>query len=69
LNRDGTGDVPYRPVSLFSTIVEKSPESILLLRSFLVDLLDITEKVLPSFIPETLVDESPKMNVIRYDRN
>ncbi|MFZ4591529.1 MAG: nitrous oxide reductase family maturation protein NosD [Ignavibacteria bacterium] len=61
LNRDGVGDVSYRPVSLFSTLVEKTPEAILLVRSFLVDLIDLTEKIIPVFIPETLIDNHPGM--------
>ncbi len=61
LNRDGVGDVSYRPVSLFSTLVEHTPEAILLVRSFLVDLIDLTEKIMPVFIPETLIDDHPRM--------
>lgn len=64
LNRDGTGDAGYRPVSMFSMIVEKAPESIFLLRSIIVDILDLTEKVAPVFIPETLVDNNPSMREI-----
>ncbi len=65
LNKDGTGDVPYRPVSMFSMVVEQTPESMFLLRSFVVDLLDIAEKVVPVFIPESLIDEKPKMKELR----
>lgn len=67
LDRNNIGDVPYRPVSLFSTVVENSPDAILLLRSFLVDLLDLTEKIIPVFIPESLVDNNPQMKMIAYD--
>ncbi|MCC7159536.1 MAG: nitrous oxide reductase family maturation protein NosD [Ignavibacteria bacterium] len=61
LDKDGTGDVSYRPVNLFSKIVEETPESVFLLRSFIVDLLDAAEKVVPVFIPETLIDDEPSM--------
>jgi nitrous oxidase accessory protein len=64
LNKDGTGDVPFRPVSMFSIIVEQTPESMFLLRSFVTDLLDAAEKVVPVFIPETLIDEKPKMEMV-----
>lgn len=64
LNKDKIGDVPYRPVSIFSMIVEKIPHAIILLRSLLVDILDISEKVMPVFIPKTIIDEKPLM-VIR----
>lgn len=62
LNKDGIGDVSYRPVSMFSMIVEKTPETIFLLRSIIVDILDLAEKVAPVFIPETLVDNNPSMH-------
>lgn len=64
LNKDNIGDVSYRPVSLFSTLVEQTPESILLVRSFLVNLIDLTEKIIPVFIPETLIDNHPSMKLI-----
>ena len=63
INHDNIGDVPYRPVSLFSMIMERTPETIFLLRSFVVDILDIAEKVAPVFIPETLIDEKPLMKL------
>ncbi|MBX7044050.1 MAG: nitrous oxide reductase family maturation protein NosD [Ignavibacteria bacterium] len=69
LNRDGTGDVPYRPVSLFSVILEKSPESIIMLRSVAVDILDAIERVIPSVIPETLIDDRPKFTRYSNDRD
>lgn len=59
LNRDGYGDVPFRPVRLFSLIVERNEPSLLLLRSFFIDVLDAAERVIPSLTPETLVDEKP----------
>jgi len=61
LKRDGIGDVPYRPVSMYSMIVERSPVSTLLFRSFITSLLDKVEKVLPSLTPLDLTDEYPKM--------
>jgi nitrous oxidase accessory protein len=61
LGRDGIGDVPYHPVSLFSTVVETNPTAMMLFRSFMVTLLDESEKVLPSITPEGLKDEHPKM--------
>ena len=61
LNRDKVGDVPYRPLSLFSVIVENSPSAMLLFRSFMVTLLDKTEKVLPSLTPDNFIDNAPRM--------
>jgi nitrous oxidase accessory protein len=60
-NRDGLGDVPYHPVSMYSMIVEENPNSIILLRSFMVSLLDKAEKAIPSLTPEFLTDEKPFM--------
>ena len=67
LDKDKIGDVPYRPVSVFSRIVEDNPNALILLRSFLVDVLEITEKILPSFIPENLIDKSPLINQVYND--
>ncbi|HNP24591.1 MAG TPA: nitrous oxide reductase family maturation protein NosD [Panacibacter sp.] len=61
LNKDKIGDVPYRPVSMYSMLVEKNPTVMMLFRSFIVTLMDKTEKVLPGIIPENLVDNSPLM--------
>ncbi len=62
LNKDKIGDVPYRPVSMYSMIVEKYPPAMILFRSFITTLLDKTEKILPSLTPENLKDSAPMMN-------
>lgn len=59
MNKDGIGDVPYHPVSMYSMIVEQNPNSLMLLRSFMVSLLDKAEKAIPSLTPENLVDNKP----------
>ena len=61
LNKDKIGDVPYRPVSLYSMIVEKNPPAMMLFRSFITSLMDKTEKILPGITPENLKDEHPLM--------
>ncbi len=61
LDKDGVGDVPYRPVKLFSYIVNRTPETIILLRSLFMDIIDFSEKVSPIFTPDNLVDANPKM--------
>ena len=61
LDKDGFGDVPHRPVRLFSVIVQKHPQSLILLRSTLIDLLDMTEKFLPVLTPDKLIDAKPRM--------
>jgi nitrous oxidase accessory protein len=59
LDHDGFGDIPYRPVSLFSFIISRSPTSIVLLRSLFIDVLNYAEKVAPVLTPETLADDKP----------
>ena len=62
LDKDGIGDVPYRPVKLFSYIVNKTPETIILMRSLFIDILDFSEKVSPVFTPDNLLDMTPQIN-------
>ncbi|WP_456423759.1 nitrous oxide reductase family maturation protein NosD [Lutibacter sp.] len=64
LNNDGIGDIPYRPVKLFSYIVNKTPEALVLLRSLFVDIINFSEKVSPVFTPDNLMDKSPIMKRI-----
>ena len=67
LNKDGVGDVPFHPVSLYSMVVEQMPAAVLLWRSFLVLLMDKAEKAIPAITPENLKDSSPLMKP--YDLN
>ena len=64
LDKDGIGDVPYRPVKLFSYIVNMTPEAIVMLRSLFVDLIDFSERVSPVFTPDNLLDQKPLMKAI-----
>ena len=59
INKDGIGDVPYHPVSMYAMIVEQNPNTLILMRSFMVSLLDKAEKAIPSLTPENLVDDKP----------
>jgi nitrous oxidase accessory protein len=61
LNRDGIGDVPFRPVSLYAIVVERMPFGLTLMRSFMVYLMDKAEKIIPSLTPEELMDDTPAM--------
>ncbi|MDF2449078.1 MAG: Periplasmic copper-binding protein (NosD) [Bacteroidota bacterium] len=65
LNRDKIGDVPYHPLSLFSVIVENNPPAMLLFRSFMVTLLDKSEKIIPSLTPDNFVDNTPLMHSLK----
>ncbi len=61
LDKDGIGDIPFRPVSMYSMVVERIPTAVLLWRSFMVFMLDRAEKVLPAITPENLKDNQPSM--------
>ena len=61
MNKDKIGDIPFHPLSLFAVIVEKNPPAMLLYRSFMISLLDKSEKVIPSLTPAEFVDKNPRM--------
>lgn len=67
LNRDGYGDVPYRPVNLFAKITSEIPSATIMLHSVFVNILEAGEKIFPQLIPEELIDEKPKMRPYNYD--
>lgn len=61
LNHDGVGDIPHRPVNLFSYLVSRSDASILLLRSTFIEVLNVAERVAPAVTPDNLEDATPLM--------
>lgn len=61
LDKNGLGDLSYRPMNMLAGIIEEYPSSIILLQSFLADLLNVLEKILPSLTPENLKDNYPLM--------
>lgn len=61
LDRDGFGDVPHRPVRLFSLVVEQNPPALALQGSFLTMLIDFAERAFPVLTPGGLSDEAPRM--------
>lgn len=61
LDRDGLGDIPYRPVRLFSLVAEQHRPALILLRSAFVDLLDGAERLMPMLTPDALADRRPLM--------
>jgi nitrous oxidase accessory protein len=65
LDRNGRGDVPHPPVRLFALLVEQSPPALVLVRSLLVDMLDVAERVVPALTPVTLRDNAPLMRAPR----
>ena len=59
LDRNGIGDIPYRPVKLYSIMVEQNKPTLTLLNSLFIELLNIAESIFPSLTPETLLDKTP----------
>ncbi|MDI1317487.1 nitrous oxide reductase family maturation protein NosD [Flavobacterium sp.] len=59
LDKNGIGDVPYHPLSLFAVLTESTPSAMLLYRSFMITLLDKSEKILPSITPDNFLDKTP----------
>ena len=62
LDKNGEGDVPFHPLSLFAVITENNPSAMLLFRSFMITLLDKSEKILPSITPDNFIDKTPLMH-------
>lgn len=62
LDKNGVGDVPFHPLSLFAVLTETNPSAMLLFRSFMITLLDKSEKILPSITPDNFIDNSPLMH-------
>lgn len=66
LNRDGLGDVPYRPVRLFAMTVQAYPQAMVLLRSPLSQAMEYAERLLPVITPKAIEDDRPLMGRIRW---
>ncbi len=59
LNRDGYGDTPFYPVNAFAILTERYPALLMLLRSFIVELLELAERIFPVLIPAAISDPTP----------
>lgn len=59
LDKDMYGDIPFHPLNVYSFIIENNPIAMLLFRSFMVTLLEKTEKLIPSITPEDFRDDHP----------
>ena len=64
LNKDGFGDIPFRPVTMFSMMIESHPTSLVLLHSLFIDILNIAESIIPAITPEALTDSNPRMRMV-----
>jgi len=63
LNKDGVGDVPFRPMKVFSLWIGQYPELVALLESPVIDFLEMAERIFPVLTPKLLQDNAPRMNV------
>ena len=59
LNKDKIGDIPFHPLSMFSVVAEYNQSALLFFRSFIIGLMDKSEKLMPSITPESFVDKKP----------
>jgi len=64
LDKDGYGDVPFRPVTMFSMMIESHPTSLVLLHSLFIDILNVAESIIPAITPEALTDLKPRMRML-----
>lgn len=69
LNSDGSGDVPYHPLSLYTVLAERNAGVLLFFRSLLMSLLNEAEHQVPSLTPDSYVDNCPLMTQMSYDSN
>lgn len=66
LDKDGQGDVPYRPVQLYSYLIQFYPVLLVLLKSPSIEILELAEKAFPIITPVKLVDENPNIKKFRF---
>jgi nitrous oxidase accessory protein len=64
LDKNGFGDVPFRPVTMFSMMIESHPTSLVLLHSLFIDILNVAESIIPAITPEALSDNQPRMKAV-----
>ncbi len=67
IDKDNIGDTPYRPISLFTVIIEKNPVFLMFLNSFFVALLDLAESLIPIVTSDSIADHSPLISKPQYD--
>ena len=66
-DKDGFGDIPHHPLSIFSVISEYNPMAMLFFHSIIANLLDMSERIFPTVTPDNFVDNQPAMKQIRND--
>ena len=61
LDKDQIGDVPFHPLSLYSVLSRQKSYDYVVVPSIFVEILDRSERLIPSLTPENFVDEKPEM--------
>ncbi len=67
LDRDGIGDVPYKPVKLLSYLMKRYPDLTVFLESPGLKALEFAERVLPILNPVELEDPYPLIEPVKVD--
>jgi nitrous oxidase accessory protein len=68
LDRDGVGDIPYKPVKLLSYLMKRYPDLTVFLESPGLKALEFAERVLPVLNPVELEDPHPLMNPLGLEK-
>jgi len=65
LDKDGVGDTPHHPLSLFSMLAERNSGVLLFFKSILMNLMEQSERLIPSITPDNYSDNTPLMKPTR----
>jgi len=65
LDKDGIGDTPHHPLSLFAMLAERNSGVLLFFKSMLMSLMEQSERLLPSITPDNYSDNAPLMKPTR----
>jgi nitrous oxidase accessory protein len=69
LDRDGVGDIPYKPVKLLSYLMKRYPDLTVFLESPGLKALEFAERVLPILNPVELEDPYPLIKPVQVDED
>ncbi|MBT0548715.1 nitrous oxide reductase family maturation protein NosD [Riemerella anatipestifer] len=61
IDKNGVGDIPFYPLSLYAVMAEQNPMIMILFGTFFVELMNHSEKLMPSLTPDSFVDKTPSM--------
>ncbi|MDR7719897.1 NosD domain-containing protein [Riemerella anatipestifer] len=61
IDKNSLGDIPFYPLSLYAVMAEQNPMIMILFGTFFVELMNRSEKLMPSLTPDSFVDKTPSM--------